>query len=815
MSSGLTGDHLSPDEPAVWQPGDRVTLRGADWKVVQHARWADCETLRLDAVAAARSQTFLLPFDRPHRIKDGRLAVVSVRAWLHAFERLLLDVHPQGGLRHGTSAVDLVPYQLEPALAMLRHGHPRLLVADDVGMGKTIEAGLILRELAGRHDGFRALILVPAGLRQQWIDELAGRFNMLAVAADAGWLRSIGRLLPSDVNPWSPPGTYVASFDFVKRAEALRPLEDLLWDLVVVDEAHAAALATDRRAAIDAIASRARRVVLLTATPPADSLQFAALCRIGLSPGEADIRMLQRGRDSDGRTARRSVVLATRLTEEERRLHRLLERYTTLVWREAGRAGNAQGRLATTVLRKRALSSAASLVLSLRRRQELLAGEGAPHELQLLLPLSEADDDVREEVVSDELLGSPGLSDLASEQRWLSIVLAAAVAAAAQESKARVLVRLLKRIRQPAIVFTEYRDTLEQLRALLLASHIPACVLHGALTTVERREALASFARGRNTLVATDAAAEGLNLQRACRVVVHFELPWNPSRMLQRAGRVDRLGQRRRVHEIALVASDTAESLVLVPLARRATGRLGIGGGGRMLQLLTESRVAEAVFEGLPTDPPAEPVAAAPCVAVHLTGEANLEALRLQNRRTLASRARNTSAKHQRRATSVTVIRRSSLARGVVLIFDLKTAEPNGEMVERSLAAVHVVMTLPPWPQRPRQIGQRLSQFLPGLLRVVSPTLDQLGRRQLDAVRPRFLEAQGRARRRERAILNSRQSAARQLVQAGLFDRRAWRVARQDDAPREACTVPRDASTAIASLLSSASLRAVLVVSGR
>ena len=150
-------------------------LRGSEWTVAHWTQYADCEALRLADVSATGSQTFLLPFDRPRRLPDGRLVVVSPRAWSHAFTQILLDATPYGGLQDWPSKLDLMSYQLEPALAMLRDGHPRLLIADDVGLGKTIETGLILRELSRRHSEFRALILTPAGLRQQWRDELSAR----------------------------------------------------------------------------------------------------------------------------------------------------------------------------------------------------------------------------------------------------------------------------------------------------------------------------------------------------------------------------------------------------------------------------------------------------------------------------------------------------------------------------------------------------------------------------------------------------------------------------------------------------------------
>ena len=750
-----------------------MSLRGREWTVVQRATYPDCEALRVEPVEGQPARTFLLPFDRPRRIGSGRLAVVSTRAWFHGFARLLLGAYRFGGLRHCPASIEVIPYQLEPALAMLRHGHPRVLLADGVGMGKTIEAALIARELAGRQDSCRILILVPAGLREQWAGELA-RCDLRAVTADAAWLRNEERHLPPEVNPWSPPGTYLASMDFVKRPEALRPLEDVRWDLVVVDEVHNASIGTDRRAAIDAIASRAHRVLLLTGTPPPDRLQFAALCRIGAAPGEPDIAAFRRERPREGWPGRREAPLAVRITEDERRMHRMLERYSMLVWREAGRAGNADARLATITLRKRALSSAASLAISVRRRRALLAGVPLPLELQLALPLddADADDESGGDVVPDEILGAAGLSDRTSELRWLDAILGAAVAASEHEAKARVLLRLLKRIGEPVIVFTEFRDTLERLREILTTAGLAAAVLHGGLDAAERRAALVRFAGGKTTLLATDAAAEGLNLQRACRVIVHYELPWNPARLLQRAGRVDRIGQNRRVHEIALVASDTAELLVLAPLVRRSRSHVATR-GRRMLQLLTESRVAEAVFEERQLDLRSEPEQSDPCVLIDLSAEGESEALRLRARRSLAMQSSGVRTRRGASIIPVAMLTRSALADGAILIVELKTSASGGEVAERSVAAVHVQTSPCVSSRKAEDLRLQLTRELPAILAATAPAIEQLGRRQLDEVRPRYVHNQARFETRARAISSVRDSAARRLIQAGLFDLRA------------------------------------------
>ena len=251
----------------------RAARDGSAWREAIDAVTTadDCTQLRLTPLEgdARRQLSILTPFDRPaplHIAAGSR--VVSRRRWLHEIDRRLISLHPFGSLSAAARAsIRLLPYQLEPAIAVMRFGACRLLITDGVGQGKTIQAGLILSGLAAATESFRALVLVPAGLRNQWIGELSERFQLPAIGADAEWLRRSALDRPPDVNPWMLPGIYVASHDFVKRAEALRPLERAAWDVVIIDEAHLAGATTDRRAALDAVASRALRVVMLTATP--------------------------------------------------------------------------------------------------------------------------------------------------------------------------------------------------------------------------------------------------------------------------------------------------------------------------------------------------------------------------------------------------------------------------------------------------------------------------------------------------------------------------------------------------------------------
>ncbi len=192
-------------------------------------------------------------------------------------------------------------------------------------------------------------------------------------------------------------------------------------------------------------------------------------------------------------------------------------------------------------------------------------------------------------------------------------------------------------------------------------------------------------------LIATDAASEGLNLHHRCRVVIHFELPWNPSRLEQRAGRVDRLGQTRRVHELALVAAHTAERLVVAPLVTRlaatATKR------GRMLDALTESRVAEAVMQNMePARVIVEQRAATPAFAVpppeDLASQAVREAARLEHHRRLVARSSLAAeAEAGQRAVAAALRRRTRVPPGLYLVFALTLMGADGSRAARRSAA--------------------------------------------------------------------------------------------------------------------------------
>jgi superfamily II DNA or RNA helicase len=752
--------------------GSRVLLRSHSWTVQAVTEYPDCASLRVTGCGGTdhgTKRTFILPFDRvKHCGAASRLRVVGRRSWSHHVAQAFTSTHPFGGLRAAAhSAIDLLPFQLEPALAMLRHARLRILIADEVGLGKTVQAGIVLNELAHADSGFRSIVLCPAGLREQWQRELASKFSLETTLADAAWLAECARELPADVNPWSLPGVYVASLDLVKRPEVLRAIEDVTWDLSVIDEVHALGPETARLAAARAIGARSRRLLAMTATPPdGDATHLAAITDIGRGAGEPAITEFRRTRGEAAIDARRkSILLAIRLSSAEIRMHRLLERYTSLVWSQAAARGDHRARLAAMVLRKRALSSAASLSLSVKRRREIIGTAPLVAERQLLLPLG--DEDPLADDLVDEVMAASGLTDVAMERACLEEIVASADEAARSESKMRALVRLLARIREPAIVFTEYRDTLAHI-ARALGSRADIMMLHGEIPPRERVQVQRAFNDSGGLLLATDAASEGLNLHHHCRLVIHFELPWNPMRLEQRTGRVDRLGQTRPVHEILLVARDTAERFVLAPLVRRI--RTAAARGRRSLAALDEWTLAEVVIGGAPLDVPPDTAAIA-TAALDLREDAAVERARLA-----AVRAFTDKTNHHTQGNVLVCTGRSRSSPAAMTVWLLALKDRTGRVVHSELVAASVASSEAPAARIVAAIRDSTSRFIEHWQGPVVAAINAHSHASIELATTGVQQLVQALSRRERALAQAL-PAAQSLLQAGLFDRRSIRTA--------------------------------------
>ena len=550
-------------------PGEIVWIRRRPWRVKGAHAGSGLTRLEVEGRQPAESRTFLLPCDRwSHDARRGWRTVSSGRAlaWLAGLAGRTHPAFTPG--RIVLSKATLLAYQLEPALAALA-GTRRILIADDVGLGKTIQASLIVAETLERRADGRVLVMAPSALLTQWCEELKTRFGVDARIADATHLAR----LRSDVryldNPWRSPGAWVASPDYLKQPHVSEALPRLPFDLVVIDEAHVVAGNSQRHAAADAIARAARQVLTLTATPhDGDDNRFRRLISIGATGSATDALLIfRRARTEKARHLRTFDV------GPGPGLSRVLAAVDS--FERAKRSGEpgvglSPGRsLICGVFRKRALSSLAALSASLARRLAIV--NASPDEAQgndWTQPgfnFGDQSTDQGDVISSDEWSALRAVTDLSQsrERAWLERLtdIAGRIAprAGIPDPKLARLVRLLQRTREPVVVFTEYRDSLLAIEAAI-AGVRAVSILHGGMAGADQRRALRSFlGLEADVLLATDVASQGLNLQHRARWVIHFDLPWTPLRLEQRVGRVDRIGQTRTVHVTTLGIRHSAQ----------------------------------------------------------------------------------------------------------------------------------------------------------------------------------------------------------------------------------------------------------------
>lgn len=738
--------------PRGVHPGIVVFARGEAWMVVRATPYTDCALVTLAGHQPSnhgRRIRLLTPFDeliaidrvQPRRQRRSALisTVLSSAARSAAPDQLWTAVDGR---------FEVLPWQLAPALAVAG-GTTRLLLADAVGLGKTIQAGLVLAETVARGWVERALILTPAALRDAWAEEIERRFGLAALVLDHERLRRLRTGLPRAVNPWANAPIVVSSIDLVKRVEVRAAVEDRPLDLLIVDEAHHVTPGTDRGALVEQLARRTPWLVLASATPhTGDRGRFRYLLDLGRAgAGESRMRVFRRSRLDVGISSGRHVrILRVATTPAEARLQSAIREYAQAIRREA-----APGiRLVGEVIARRATSSALAVERTLARRLALLSREPVDAEpRQELLPWAEVDEEDAE--LPDAWLGTAALADEQRERDWLGRLLALAAEARPFPSKLASLARFLRRAREPAIVFTEFRDTLEACVPWLTPLGDVAC-LHGGMDVGSRARAIAAFVNGPATvLLATDVAGEGLNLQERCRLVVTLEWPWTPQRLEQRIGRVDRIGQRRRVHAVHLTSRGTFEDHVVARLLQRASrAREDLESEpSAAMGRAVEGAVFDEAGGNTWTLPPPRRAAAS------VDRAAEEEAARVADRRRLLGRLRAGSpvsgwapASRRRRATRVAVV------------FEVASIGSTGQLDARTLAAVEVTLARRP---ASRREWHRLCRFLavhpPVRAAAASPTPD--------GTPPIGIAA------RLEALIGAAVSHEPRRVQASLFDRRA------------------------------------------
>lgn len=554
-------------------------------------------------------------FDPPKRF-DAFLNAVAWGAVSSADHRTL-----QAPFRSG---IDIEDYQLDPLVRAVQMPRVNLLIADDVGMGKTIEAGMVVQELIVRHRARTVLIVCPAALQVQWHDQMRDKFGLEFRIVDAASMKELRRARGIHVNPWTHFPRLITSIDFLKRDRPLRLFREILpaegqvkyprpFDILIVDEAHNVApmgrgkYATDsqRTRAIRTLAPHFEHKLFITATPHNGYKEsFTALLELlddqrfarGVEPDRSQLGavMVRRmkselPRDFDGKPRfpeRILRALEVAYTAEEKQVHAWLKQYT-LSRREGVR--DESERYATEfvlkLLKKRLFSSPAAFKLTLDQHIKSLdkaKSDGrAPKPTRVLLEqsLERIDEQYADDEEYEGSLGEAAVTGtrlfteltaternlLQKMQRWTER------AEVRADSKARKLLDWLHATVKPngqwsderVIIFTEYRATQNWLYNLLVAQGLAGqerlMMLYGGMETQKREQIKAAFQAHPSEsnvriLLATDAASEGIDLQNHCHRLVHYEIPWNPNRMEQRNGRLDRHGQRHNVEVFHFVS---------------------------------------------------------------------------------------------------------------------------------------------------------------------------------------------------------------------------------------------------------------------
>ena len=532
-----------------------------------------------------------------------------------------------------SSDVEPLPHQITAVYEKMLSMQPlRFLLADDPGAGKTIMAGLLIKELLLRGDVERCMVVCPGNLVEQWQDELDSKFSLpfeiltndkLESARSGNWF------LENDL--------VISRLDKLSRDDALHPkLENTDWDLIIVDEAHKMSatffggeVKYTKRYRLGQLLSRiTRHFLLLTATPHngkeedfqlflslIDEDRFEGKFRTGVRKSVVTDIMRRMVKEQlvkfDGKPLfpeRRAYTVQYELSEGESQLYQAVTNYVRTEFNRASLIGNEGARrnigFALTILQRRLASSPAAIYHSLKRRRERLEAKieeiksmrdgkkrafykespknwFSVEDIEDLEDAPESEVEELEDEIIDRATSAQNITELKKEVAHLTHLetLAKSVFRRGEDKKWEELSSLLQEnesmfdrnnIRRKLVIFTEHKDTLVYLKqkvSTLLGNERAIVTIYGGMNREERKKAEGLFKHDSSVavLIATDAAGEGINLQRA-HLMVNYDLPWNPNRLEQRFGRIHRIGQTEVCHLWNLVAHETREGQVFVRL---------------------------------------------------------------------------------------------------------------------------------------------------------------------------------------------------------------------------------------------------------
>lgn len=559
------------------------------------------------------------------------------------------------------SGIRTLPHQIEAVyLKMLPQPRLRFLLADDPGAGKTIMAGLLLKEMKLREAIERVLIIVPAPLTIQWQDELQRFFG------ETFQIISSGNDQQQLINLWQRESQVITSLDYAKQEDVRERICQQRWDLVIVDEAHKCSAYTKSASGRSPEAEKTKRyqlaerltaepdrhILFLTATPHhGDDDRFGHFLRL-LDPDlfpephrlgdqaqtiRRDIlklgpecpwalrRLKEDLRDMNGRRLfpdRHVQTVAFRLSLEEFGLYKAVTAYINQFLPHASGRQKQNVALTRTVLQRRLASSTHAIHESIKRRLE--KQRKLTEELEALPPnqrarfldrlrgrlsddeLDEDDlDDAARDRLTDEFTAAVELDQLRAEIAALKDLAEQArrVRDHASDSKLNALRECLQHAqfselrdgRGKLLIFTEHRDTLNYLKEHLTRWGYSTTEIHGGMNPHERKAAQDDFRYNKQVCVATEAAGEGINLQ-FCHLMINYDLPWNPTRLEQRLGRIHRIGQERDVYAFNFVAerSEDGQPIIEGAILKRLLDKLDL-----MRDALGRNRIFDVIGEVL------------------------------------------------------------------------------------------------------------------------------------------------------------------------------------------------------------------------
>ncbi len=505
------------------------------------------------------------------------------------------------------SKVDPLPHQIEAVWQVIKQPRIRFLIADDPGAGKTIMAGLIAKELKLRNQVKRILIVSPGHLVTQWTQEMKVKFeeNFTQVT------RALVNAYPHE-NVWDREQQLITSMDFARQDEIRSAIANTHFDLIIVDEAHKMAAyqygdkteKTKRYQLGECLSNSTTHLLFLTATPhrgdPENFRLFLDLLEPGFFADATQIRESINNRenplfirrvkedlkDFEGKKLflpRHVQTKPFRLgaeSEREMELYNALSEYIREQYNRFSEDSQKRNNIAfaLVILQRRLASSTHALCISLQRRQKRLT--------ELLESVTLQVDTAPTDQQRDEIEDLGEAERWEREQQWevLSVAEnreeledeietlkhlernAQQIIDSEKEIKLQQLKKALDELdtqypNQKILIFTEYFDTLDYLQQKVKNWGYSVSTIDGKMPHQKRVEAQQTFENETQVLIATEAAGEGINLQ-FCHLMINYDLPWNPNRLEQRMGRIHRYGQKKEVHVINLVASDTREGAV-------------------------------------------------------------------------------------------------------------------------------------------------------------------------------------------------------------------------------------------------------------